>query len=190
MDAGKDAAVTPRRWAAVAGFQAGMAGALVLLLAVGLASAWYRRGFWGPAGVMASLFYGDAAIGRGLGWSTLSGAAVYLIFYSLFGAVVAAIMHESGWSRGRLTLLGILAGAAWYYFCFGLLWKYANPLVGIYTHDRPMFWGHLLYGAMLGRYPVYLARMAAPRRAAPTPAKSAASQPAEESPRVPDSHLG
>ena len=170
MEPGTDASASPRVWAALAGFEAGMAGGLVLLLGVGLASSWYRGSFWGPANIMASTFYGDDAIGRGFSWNTLSGIAVYLILYSLFGALFGAAMHRSGWSRGRLTLLGMLAGLAWYYFCFSLLWKYANPLIPLYTHDRPMFWGHLVYGAMLGRFPVYFERLTAVlAKPAPTP---------------------
>jgi len=161
MDAGHDVPSASRAWAALAGFTAGMLGAIVLLAVVGLASLWTRHSFWYPAGVIASTFYGDDAISIGLHWSTLSGVAVLLILYSLFGAVFGAVMQGAGWGLRRLMMLGIVSGAAWYYLWFGLLWKRLNPLVPLYTHDAPMFWGHLVYGALLARFGLYYRRFTA-----------------------------
>jgi hypothetical protein len=173
MRAGRRESETSRVYAALAGWQAGMLAVLVMLLWLGLASAWYQRSFWTSANIMASGFYGPSTLGRGFSWATLSGMAVYLILYSLFGALWGALM-EGAFTRGRLVLFGILSGVAWYYLWFGLLWMHLNPLVTLYTHDRPMFWGHMLYGAMLGRFPVYRARLA-PRPPQPgTPPESAA----------------
>ena len=136
-----------------------MLAVLVMLLWLGLASAWYRRAFWATANIMASGFYGASALGRGMSWASFSGIAVYLTLYSLFGALFAMSMNGT-FTRARLVLIGILSGVAWYYLWFGLLWVHLNPLIALYTHDRPMLWGHLLYGAMLGRFPVYLTRLA------------------------------
>ena len=162
-----------RAYAGLAGWQAGMLAALAMLLWLGLTSAWYRHSFWNAADIMATTFYGASALGQGLAWSSFSGIAFYLIVYSLFGAFFGWIMEGAG-KRRRLVLLGILAGGAWYYLWFGLLWIRLNPLVSLYTHDRPMLWGHLLYGAMLGRFPAYLERPVAPPASAPEPLESGA----------------
>ena len=138
-----------------------MLAVLVMLLWLGLASLWFRHSFWTTANIMATGFYGASALGRGLSWSSAPGIAVYLIAYSLFGALFAVVMRGFH-SRARLVLIGILAGAAWYYLCFGLLWIRLNPRVALYTHDRRMLWGHMLYGALLGRFPLYQARLAGP----------------------------
>ncbi len=156
----------PRIYAAVAGFQAGTFAVLVMLGAMGLASAWYRRTFWYVANLMASTFYGDDAIRAGFSWQTLSGIALYLILYSLFGALFGFVL-EDRFPRLRLVLVGILCGIGWFYLWFGVLWNWLNPLVTLYTHDRPMLWSHMLYGALLGRYPLYLARL---RKHPPAPA--------------------
>ncbi len=154
MTAGIQESVTPRSRAALAGFQAGMLAALVMLLWLGLAAAWFQRSFWTPANVMATCFYGASALGRGFSSAALSGIAIYLIVYSLLGAVFGALFNGS-FTRTRLSLIGILAGAAWYYLWFGILWMHVNPLVWLYTHNRPMLWGHMLFGALLGRFPAY-----------------------------------
>ncbi|MCL4401832.1 MAG: hypothetical protein M1436_04080 [Acidobacteria bacterium] len=142
----------------MAGFQAGMLAALALLAWLGFSSAWYRRGFWGAANIMATSFCGSEALGTRFSWRTLAGVSLYLILYSLYGALFA-VMVGQGWSRRRLFLAGILSGSAWYFLWFGLLWPRLNPLVSLYTQDRPMLWGHFLYGAMLARFPLYRARL-------------------------------
>jgi hypothetical protein len=84
MNAGTDARSAPRTYSALAGFEAGMAGVLVMLLWLAAASVWYRHTPWSVPNIMASNFYGDDAIRPGFGWSSLSGIALYLILYSLF----------------------------------------------------------------------------------------------------------
>lgn len=157
--------------AALAGFQAGMVAVLAMLAWLGFASAWYRRSFWTAANLMASNFYGEAALGRHSFFSTLSGLALYVILYSLLGALFAFLLNGRA-TRGRLVLLGMLAALAWYYLWWGWLWKSVNWIIALYTHDQPMMLGHLLYGALLARFPRYLprARTSAPVEAAPLPA--------------------
>ena len=179
MHAGPEAPVSPRAYAALAGFEAGAIGVIAMLFCLGLASVWYRHTVWTVANIMASNFYGDEAIGPGFAASTLSGLAVYFILYSLFGALFGAVIRGSGFSRLRLVAGGLLAGAAWYYLWFGLLWRHFNPIVPLYTHDRPMLWGHLLYGAMLGRFPLYYRRLTAVPPA-PTPLPAPLEQPVAE----------
>jgi hypothetical protein len=70
--------------------------------------------------------------------------------------------------RLRLTLTGILFGIGWYYLSFHGLWKAAAPLVALLHVESVTLWGHLLYGAMLGRYPAYAARRAPAEQAAET----------------------
>ena len=152
MKTGKAGATAMR--AALAGFQAGMVGVLVLLVWLGLASMWYRRSFWTAANLMASNFYGQAALGRPFSFSTLSGLALYVILYSLLGALFALVLYGRV-RRGRLVLLGMLVALAWYYLWWGWLWKSVNWIIALYTHDQPMLLGHVLYGALLGRFPVY-----------------------------------
>ncbi|HWQ55869.1 MAG TPA: hypothetical protein VN442_19430 [Bryobacteraceae bacterium] len=148
---------------ALAGFQAGMVGVIAMLALTGLASAWYRRTFWYVANLMSSTFYGDDAIRAGFSWKTVSGIALYLILYSAFGALFGALARDR-FPRLRLVLVGILCGVAWYYLWYALLWRWLNPLIPLYTHDRPMLWAHMLYGGMLGRYPLYVRRLLETRR--------------------------
>jgi hypothetical protein len=104
---------------------------------------------------MASVFYGNAAIGRGFAYSTLSGLALYVLLYSVLGAVFAMLVPQR-LSRMRVTLLSILFGLCWYYTAFHLLAKAVAPLVALLHPERTTLVGHVIYGAVLARFPMYL----------------------------------
>lgn len=58
----------------------------------------------------------------------------------------------------RLLLTGIAAALVWYYLSFHVLWKAISPLVPLLHTVRPTIVGHIIYGAVIGRYPRYLPR--------------------------------
>jgi hypothetical protein len=140
---------------ASAGLQAGMLGAWWMLLWLGVSDVWQRRSFWTAENLMASAFYGDGAIRRGFAARTLSGLALYLLLYSLLGALLAMAVSDRI-ARVRVFLVSLLFGLGWYYFSFGLLWKVVLPLVALLHSAQTTVLGHIIYGAVLGRYPAYL----------------------------------
>jgi hypothetical protein len=141
--------------AGLAGLQAGMLGALGMLAWLGIVSLWDRRGFWHDENLFATFFYGDDAVRAGFGIKTLPGLALYLIVYSALGFIFALAMRDHFPPR-RLLLAGLIFALGWFYLSFHLLWKSAMPLVYLLYADRPMIVGHLIYGACLARFPVYL----------------------------------
>jgi hypothetical protein len=72
--------------ACLAGLQASMLGVWWMLAWMGASAVWERRSFWTPENLMASVFYGNAAILPGFASSTVSGLALYVLLYSLLGA--------------------------------------------------------------------------------------------------------
>jgi hypothetical protein len=155
MDDGENQSGGPEVYGLLAGLEAGIIAALVLLGWLALASAWYRHSIWTSANILATTFYGEAALGGVFTSRTVAGLALYLMLYGIVGALfgLALASRESGL---RLTLIGVLAGLGWYYLSFALLWRIINPLISLYTHRGPMIAGHVLYGALLGRFPTYL----------------------------------
>jgi hypothetical protein len=139
----------------LAGLEAGIIAALVLLGWLALASAWYRRSIWTAANIMATTFYGDAALGRDFTSRTVAGIALYLVLYGIIGALFGLTLASRDASL-RITLIGVLVGLGWYYLSFAILWQNINPLIPLYTHPGPMMAGHALYGGLLGRFPRYL----------------------------------
>ena len=139
----------------LAGLEAGIVAALVLLGWLALASAWYRRSIWTAANIMATTFYGETALGRGFTYRTVAGLALYLVLYGTIGALFGLALASRDASL-RMTLIGVLVGLGWYYLSFAILWRNINPLIPLYTHRGPMMAGHALYGGLLGRFPRYL----------------------------------
>jgi hypothetical protein len=139
----------------LAGLQGGMLGVCWMLLWLGISAEWQRRSFWTAENLMASVFYGGSAIRSDFAGPTLSGMAVYLLLYSLLGAVFAVIVRDR-LPRSRVLLASILFSIGWYYISFHLIWKSVLPLVSLLHAERPTFLGHLIYGTFLGRFPVYV----------------------------------
>jgi len=139
----------------LAGLQAGMAAVLFMLAWLGLSAEWRQSSFWTPENLWASTFYGSAAIHRGFSTSTLSGLALYLLVYSAFGCLFAAVVR--GFVRPlRLALIGVIAAIGWYYLSFHLIWHAVSPLVWLLHAERPTLFGHILYGAAVAQFPRYL----------------------------------
>jgi len=138
-----------------AGLQAGMMGALWMLVWLGASATWQRSSFWTAENLMASLFYGPAAIRSGFSTSTLVGIALYLLIYSMLGCCFAAGFRKR-LPRPQLVLAGILLAVGWYYVSFHGFWTTLNPLVALLHAERPTLLGHVFYGAVIARYPRYL----------------------------------
>jgi hypothetical protein len=144
----------------LAGLEAGMIAALWMLAWMGCNSAWQRRSFWTAENLLASTFYGSSAVRDGFAFGTISGLALYLLVYSSLGCLFAAVL---GWKLPpvRLLLTLIVAALGWYYLSFHVIWKTFSPLIPLLHAERPTILGHVIYGALLARYPRYLPQLSA-----------------------------
>src|SRR5947208_17003817 len=99
---------------AVAGLESGVIGGVFMLAWLAMLSALQGRSVWSVPNLLASTFYGEAALRRGFRWTTLSGVALELVVSVaaglLFGSAVNGIA-----GRGRVMTLGFAAGVAWYF---------------------------------------------------------------------------
>jgi hypothetical protein len=146
----------PNLFLSLAGIQAGVVGGLILLGYLSLDSAWHRRSIWTVPNLLASTFYGESVYGPGFGARTSAGLALLFFVYGLLGALFGLVIRDQG-SRARATLFGLIFGTGWFFLSFEFLWKHINPLMQLYSPDRAMLVGHVLYGGVLGRwFPAYL----------------------------------
>jgi hypothetical protein len=139
----------------LAGLQAGMIGICWMLAWLGLSAMGQRRSFWTAENLMASVFHGGAAIRRGFGFSTLSGMALYLLVYSLLGAGFAVAARNRFTGLGTV-LVGVLFSVGWYCLWFRALGQAAMPLVWLLHAENSTAFGHVIFGALLARFPAYL----------------------------------
>jgi hypothetical protein len=167
-----------------AGLQAGLQGVVAMLVWLGVSATWQRRTFWTTENLMASLFYGNRAIRSGFVPHTLSGLAVYLLLYSLLGGLLAFLVRDRV-ARLRVLMLSLLFALVWYYLSYRLLWRAVAPLVALLHVERATVLGHLVYGTLLARYPLYLPQRnpSSPVPPAEPPAETAA--PPAEAPSAP-----
>ena len=151
----------------LAGLQAGMSACLWMLAWLGLSTMWQRRSFWTAENLMATAFAATRAIRTGFGCSTISGLALYLLIYSLLGALFGvgdARPHAAG-------ACVVVERGVWPGLVLPLvsrLWKSLIPLLARLHAERATVLGHLIYGTVLARYPVYLERWEQPAGAAET----------------------
>jgi hypothetical protein len=150
----------------LAGLQAGMIGICWMLAWLGVSAKGQGRSFWTAENLMASVFHGGAAIRRGFGTSTLSGIALYLLIYSLLGAGFAMTARNRLTSLGTV-LLGVLFSVGWYYLWFRAVGQTAMPLVWLLHAGNSTAFGHVIFGALIARFPVYLPRLEPPPAQAP-----------------------
>jgi hypothetical protein len=141
----------------LAGLQGGMMGVLWMLAWLGISAAFNGRSFWTAENLMASVFYGAGSIRDGFAARTLSGLALYLALYSLLGGLLALLLRDR-LPRLRTVLVCLAFAMAWYYLSFRWIWKSVMPLVWLLHAERPTALGHLVYGALLGRFPRYIGR--------------------------------
>ena len=157
----------------LAGLQAGLLAVLWMLAWLGMSSMLEHRGFWTPVNLWASAFHGNAAM-RGFGFATLSGLALYILIYSPLGALFALAARDR-LPRPRLVLAAMVFSLAWYYLTFHVLWKTLLPLAAVLHSRSATILGHVLYGALIARFPDYL-----PRGQTAAPVETPAGVPAEE----------
>src|ERR1035437_10252922 len=112
----------------LAGLQAGMIGICWMLAWLGLSAMGQRRSFWTAENLMASVFHGAPAHRPGFGFSTLSGIALYLLIYSLLGALFAVTARTRFTGLGAV-LLGVLFSVGWYCLWFCALGQTVMPVL-------------------------------------------------------------
>jgi hypothetical protein len=132
-----------------------MLGAIWMLGWLGVSATWQNRSFWTAENLMATAFYGGAAIRPGFARETFAGLALYLLMYSALGALLGTLLRDRV-SRPRALLVSVIFAMAWYYLSFRLVWKTALPLVALLHTIQSTVLGHAVYGVVLGRFPLYL----------------------------------
>ena len=79
------------------------------------------------AKIMATTFFGEAALGRVFPIPALAGLALYLVLRGTIGALFGLTLARRG--------AKVLLGRGWYYPSFAISWQSINPLLPLYTHS-------------------------------------------------------
>ena len=142
---------------ALAGLQAGVLGALLLFVCVMIGSLWHGRSIWVVPNLFSTTFFGSGAYRNQLLKTSWAGVAITVAIYGLLGMVWGCIWRDE--RKRWLSLYGAIAGLAVYFIFYDFLWRHVNPIVTLYAPDRELEAGHVLWGLVLARSPLYARRI-------------------------------
>jgi hypothetical protein len=81
--------------------------------------------------------------------------ALYVVVYSLLGAAFACTFRARFTGLGSV-LLSVLVSLGWYCLWFRALGQTVMPLVWLFHAERSTEFGHVIFGILMARFPVYL----------------------------------
>jgi hypothetical protein len=143
---------------ALGGLQAGVVGALVIFACLMVGSLWNGRSVWVVPNLFATTFFGSGVYRNQLLRTSWTGIALIIAVYGALGSVWGCIWRDE--RRPWLGLYGVLAGLCIYFLFYDVVWRHVNPLVTLYAPDRQLLLGHVLFGIVLARSPLYARRIA------------------------------
>ena len=143
---------------ALGGLEAGVSGALAMLAWLAFASILYRRTMWWIPNLLASIFGDSPRFLSSFTKYTAAGLALHIFVYGALGCLFGLMWRDQ---RGgaRLLWAGIAVGHAAWYLVFRVLWKGMSPVAQLYTPDRQILIGNIVYGFMLTRFPKCAAKV-------------------------------
>jgi hypothetical protein len=158
MNAASESESHPRLQHGLAGLQAGVAGAVIMLVWLMAGSFWERHSAWLVPNLLSTTFYGSNAYVARFTHTSWVGLALIVAIYGILGVVWGLVWpaERKAWRR----IAGMLFGLSAYFLLFDFVWKHVNPLVTLYAPNRQLQAGHLLWGLTLARTRVYSRRIA------------------------------
>lgn len=142
----------------LSGLEGGTVGVLWMLAWLGVSSVWQQRSFWSAENLMATAFDRSMSLAPIFSWTTCAGLAVYVLLYSSLGGAFSLAVRDRVPTR-RVMMIAVIFGVAWYYLTFRWLFRFILPMVALLHVEHTTLVGHLLYGTLLGRYPLYVHRL-------------------------------
>lgn len=143
---------------ALAGLQAGILGAALMLACLMLGSALNGRSVWVVPNLFTTMFLGSGVYRNEYLNTSWAGVAILFAIYGVLGTIWGMIWREP--RRLGLMPLGAIVGLAVYYVFFHSIWSHLAPVITLYAPDRQFELGHILWGAALAKSPEFARRIA------------------------------
>jgi hypothetical protein len=141
----------------LAGVQASVLGVLLMFAWLALASLFRGRSVWVVPNLFSTTFFGGNAYRNEFLRTSWAGVALTVAVYGLVGALWGGFWRDR--SPRWLTLYGAITGFLVYLIFYDFVWRHWNPLVSLYAPDHQLEIGHLLWGMVLARSPIYARRI-------------------------------
>ncbi len=137
----------------LAGVETGVLGGVAMLAWFFLSSTLLHHSIWIVPNLLGGVLHQEAVLRRGFSLVTVSGLSLHLFAAGTVG-IVFAVLAGGIRSRRRIMLLGVIAGLVWFYFSNALVWRKLGALAWVYSSPRMLLVGHLIFGVVLGSYPL------------------------------------
>lgn len=137
----------------LAGLEAGMLGAIYMIVWLMLGSRLARRSIWDIPNLFATTLYGPMAYQAQYFRSSWTGVALIVAICGLGGMLWGLVWRDE--RQPFLTLFGAIAGLAVYFLFFDFVWKWVNPEIPMYAPFRQLQIGYILWGMALARSPQF-----------------------------------
>jgi len=128
---------------ALAGFELGVLGGLLMLGWCMLIVPLIGQPWWTIPNLLASKYFNASDLGSGPGFPTLAGGAFQLVTAALVGAFAGFLVPI-----GRLS--GIAVAISWYVASYLYLWRRIAPLASAYSPQVVLMIGFFIFGSTLG----------------------------------------
>jgi hypothetical protein len=132
-----------------------------------LGSVMNRRSVWVTPNLFATVFFGSGVYRNEYLKTSLAGAALLIVIYGALGMLWGLVWRDR--EQPGLMLFGAITGLAVYFVFFHAIWRHASPVISLYSPDRQLELGHILWGMALGKSPALSRRIAAQTAASPAP---------------------
>jgi hypothetical protein len=108
---------------------------------------------------LAGLEGGTVGVLWMLTWLGVSSVWQQRSFWAPENLMATAFDRNSTLAPVRVMLIAVIFAVVWYYFSFRWIFRFVLPLVALLHVEHTTLVGHLLYGTILGRFPVYVHRL-------------------------------
>jgi hypothetical protein len=142
----------------LAGLEAGVLGALLMVACLMIGSLWNGRSIWVGPNLFATTFFGSEVYRNQLLRTSWTGVALIVAIYGLLGILWGCVWRDE--RKRWLRVYGAVTGLCVYYLLYDLVWRHVNPLIPLYAPDRQLQLGHLLWGIVLASSPAFARRIA------------------------------
>ncbi len=145
---------------ALAGLQAGVMGALLIVACLMIGSLWNGRSIWVVPNLFATTFFGSEVYRNQVLRTSMDR---YCADCRRIRQLLGVVWGYAYWRDQRkrwLGFYGAVAGLCVYFFLYDFLVRHVNPLITLYAPDRQLQLGHLLWGIVLARSPLFARHIA------------------------------
>ncbi len=144
-----------RVFAVLAGLEAGMLGAVCLVLSQVLWNMLAGKAAWAVPISLVRAAFGEVVYRNGPVAAASAGVALQLFGGGLVG-IFFGLTQRLGWASRRTVLLGLVYGLGWYYLAYEVLLRRVG--LGPYAAlpRLSLMPGHVVFGCVLATYPRFL----------------------------------